>query len=107
MRVTPRHALFVVVPLLVALVGWGWWRGAERVRETRRELAQLEARRQALDGERRRLARDVEALRREREAKVRAAREALDVSAPGEVLLVLPPPTPGTGDRGPGTGRRN
>ena len=104
MKVTPRRALLVVVPLLVAVVGWGWWRGAERVRETRRELARLEARRQVLDGERRRLARDVEALRREREAKVRAAREALDVSAPGEVLVVSAPAHPG--DRGPGTGDR-
>jgi cell division protein FtsB len=106
-RVTPRRALLVVVPLLVAAVGWGWLRGAERVRETRRELAQLEARRQALDGERRRLARDVEALRHEREAKVRAAREALDVSAPDEMLLVLPQPTPGTGNRGPRTEKRD
>ena len=105
MKVTSRRALLVAVPFLAAAVVWGWWRGAERVRETRRELAQLELRRQALDGERRRLARDVEALRREREAKVRAAREALDVSAAGEVLVVLPPPTPGTGDRGPGTER--
>jgi cell division protein FtsB len=106
-KVTSRRALLVAVPLLTAAVGWGWWRGAERVRETRRELAQLEARREALESERRRLARDVEALRREREAKVRAAREALDVTAPGEVLVVVPTATPGPADRVPGTGRRN
>jgi hypothetical protein len=29
------------------------------------------------------------ALRREKEAKARAAREALDVAAPGEVLVVV------------------
>jgi cell division protein FtsB len=78
-----------------------------RVRETRRELAQLELQRQELDAARRSLAREVEALRHEREAKVRAAREALDVAAPGEVLVVLPPPTPGSGDRGPGTGKKD
>jgi cell division protein FtsB len=105
--VTPRRALLVVVPLLAGLVGWGWWLGATRVRETRRELAQLEQRRQALDAERRRLAREVESLRREREAKVRAARETLDVAAPGEVLVVLPPATPGPGRRTPGAGKRD
>jgi cell division protein FtsB len=105
--VTPRRALLAVVPLLAGLVSWGWWLGATRVRETRRELAQLEQRRQALDAERRRLAREVESLRREREAKVRAAREALDVAAPGEILVVLPAPTPGAGLRGSGTETRN
>jgi len=100
-RVTSRRALLLAVPVLVAGVGWGWWRGAERVRETRRELAQLETRRAALEAERRRLERDVEALRREREAKVRAAREALDVTAPGEVLVVVPQATPAPGGRRP------
>jgi len=102
-----RRALLVIAPLLLTLVAWGWWRGSERVRETQRELAQLETHRQELEVSRRRLAREVEALRHEREAKVRAAREALDVAAPGEVLVVIPPPTPGTGDRGPGTGKRD
>jgi cell division protein FtsB len=106
-RLTSRRALLVVVPLLAVLVGWGWWQGTLRVRETRRELAQLEARLEKLEAERRRLAREVESLRQEREAKVRAARESLDVAAPGEILVMLPPATPVTGDRGPGTEKRN
>ncbi len=107
MRLTPRRALLVLTPLLAAGVAWGWWRGSVRVRETQRELAQLEMRRQELEATRRRLSREVEALKHEREAKVRAAREALDVAAPGEVLVVIPPPTPGTGDRGQGTGKKD
>lgn len=99
MKLSGRRTLLVLGPLLAALVAWGWWRGSVRVRETRRELAQLEAQRQELEAASRGLAREVEALRHEREAKVRAAREALDVAAPGEVLVVLPPPTPGTGKR--------
>lgn len=94
MRPPLRRALLVTAPLAAALVGWGWWRGAVRVRETRHELEQLEAQRQELESSRRELARQVEALRREREAKVRAAREALDVAAPGETLVMLPPATP-------------
>jgi cell division protein FtsB len=105
-KLTPRRLWLLLAPLLAGLVAWGWWAGAVRVRETRRELAQLEAQRLQLEAAQRRLAREVEALRREREAKVRAAREALDVAAPGEVLVVIPPPTPGTGDRGPGTGKK-
>jgi cell division protein FtsB len=99
--------LLVLAPLLVAGVAWGWWRGSVRVRETRHELAQLEMRRQEIEVARRQLARDVEALRHEREAKVRAAREALDVAAPGEVLVVMPPPTPGTGLRAPGSEKKD
>jgi cell division protein FtsB len=103
--VTARRALLVVGPLLVALVGWGWWQGAARVRETRRELAQLRQRLEALDAERSRLAREVESLKEERAARARAAREALDVTAPGEVLVVLPAetPVPVAVDRGSGT----
>ena len=99
MKLTSRRALLVVVPLLAVLVGWGWWQGTLRVRETRRELAQLEERLERLETERRRLAREVESLREEREARVRAARESLDVAAPGEILVILPPATPGTGKR--------
>jgi len=102
-----RRGLLVAAPLAAALIAWGWWRGVERVRETRRELAQLEVQRQELETARRDLARQVEALRREREAKVRAAREGLDVAAPGEVLVVMPAATPGSGDREPGTGKKD
>ena len=109
MKHSPRRALLVLAPLLAAGVAWGWWRGSVRVRETRRELAQLELRRQSLEAARRRLNREVEALRHEREAKVRAAREALDVAAPGEVLVVMPQPspTPGSGLRAPGSEKKD
>jgi cell division protein FtsB len=106
-KLTLRRALLVVGPLLVALVGWGWWQGTVRVRETRRELAQLQRRLETLAAERARLAREVESLKQEREARARAAREALDVAAPGEVLVVLPPETPSPGARGQGSGKRN
>ena len=85
--------LWLGVPLLACLVTWGWWRGAVSVRESRRELAELVERRDHLREANRTLARDVEALRREREARARAAREALDVVSPAEVLVVVPPPT--------------
>jgi cell division protein FtsB len=104
---TSRRALLLAVPVLAVAVSWGWWLGAERVRETRKELAELTARRETLDRECRRLAREVEALRREKEARVRAARESLDVLAPGEVMVVLPPPTPVSGDRAAGTERKD
>jgi cell division protein FtsB len=108
-RLPLRRALLVAAPLAAALVAWGWWSGAVRVRETRRELAQLEAQKRGLETARRNLARQVEALRHEREAKVRAAREALDVAAPGEVLVVLPQPspTPGSGLRAPGSEKKD
>ena len=101
MRLSGRRALLVLAPLLVAFVAWGWWQGTVRVSEAEREMALLEAKRLELEAASRRLAREVEALRHEREAKVRAAREALDVAAPGEVLVVIPPPTPGSGLRAP------
>jgi cell division protein FtsB len=85
------------VPLLVALVSWGWWQAVIAERETRRELVELRVRRQQLEEANRALAREVEALKREREARARAAREALDVAAPGEVLVIVPRPTPTKG----------
>jgi cell division protein FtsB len=88
-----RRWLWLGVPLLACLVTWGWWRGAVSVRESRRELAELAERRDQLRETNRALAREVEALRREREARARAAREALDVVSPAEVLVVVPPPT--------------
>ncbi|MFH1176626.1 MAG: septum formation initiator family protein [Acidobacteriota bacterium] len=104
MKLRPRRSLWLLGPLLASLVFWGWWKGTVRMRETRRELAQLEARKERLEIARRSLAREVEALRHEREARARSAREVLDVVAPGEVLVVLPAPTPGAGTRGPAAG---
>jgi cell division protein FtsB len=43
------------------------------------------------------LERAIRALKEEREARARAAREALDVAAPGEVIVVVPRPTPTKG----------
>jgi cell division protein FtsB len=82
------------VPLVVALVAWGWWRAVIAERDTRRELVELRTRRQQLEETNRALAREVEALKREREDRARAARETLDVAAPGEVVVVVPRSTP-------------
>jgi cell division protein FtsB len=83
--------------LLVVLIGWGWWQAVVAERETRRELIELRVHRQQLEEENRALARQVEALKREREARARAAREALDVAAPDEVLVIVPQATPTKG----------
>lgn len=85
------------MPLLVALVGWGWWQAVIAERETRRELLELRVRRQQLEEANRALERQVEALKHEREARARAARETLDVAAPDEVLVIVPKPTPAKG----------
>lgn len=85
------------MPLLVALVGWGWWQAVVAERETRRELLELRVRRQQLEEANRALERQVEALKHEREARARAARETLDVTAPDEVLVIVPKPTPTKG----------
>ena len=85
------------MPLLVVLIGWGWWQAVVAERETRRELIELRVHRQQLEEENRALARQVEALKREREARARAAREALDVAAPDEVLVIVPQATPTKG----------
>lgn len=82
------------MPLLVALVGWGWWQAVVAERETRRELLELRVRRQQIEEANRALERQVEALKHEREARARAARETLDVAAPDEVLVIVPKPTP-------------
>jgi len=94
-----RRWLWLGVPLLACLVTWGWWRGVVSVRESRREFAELVERRDQLREANRTLTREVEALRREREARARAAREALDVVSPAEVLVVVPPPTAAPGRR--------
>lgn len=83
--------------MLVVLIGWGWWQAVVAERETRRELLELRVHRQQLEEENRALARQVEALKREREARARAAREALDVAAPDEVLVIVPQATPTKG----------
>jgi cell division protein FtsB len=89
-----RRWLLLGAPLLAAVVLWGWWSGSTRVHEARRELAGLEARREQLDSTRRTLALEVEALHTDREARKRAARETLDVAAPGEFLVIVAQPTP-------------
>ena len=89
--------LWLLVPLLVGLIGWGWWRGALAERETRRELGELQLRRQQLDDATRALDREVAALKNEREARARAARETLDAVAPDEVLVIAPPAAPTRG----------
>jgi cell division protein FtsB len=94
-----RRWLWLLLPLLVSAVGWGWWVGTARVREARRELAQLTSRRQELVTSTKLLARDVAALQRESEVRARAAREALDVVAPNEVLVIVPSPTATSGPR--------
>jgi cell division protein FtsB len=96
-RPLARRWLWALVPLLVALVGWGWWQAVIAERETRRELVELRARRQQLEEANRALAREVEALKREREARERAARETLDVAAPNEILVIVPQATPTKG----------
>lgn len=90
MRPPGRRALWLVVPPLVGLIGWGWWLGLVAERQTRRELGELQARRQQLERATQALAREVAALKREPAARERAAREALDVAAPDEVLVILP-----------------
>jgi len=88
-----RHTIWLAIPLSALAVGWAGWSGVRSASESRRELAELQARKARLEGSMSQLKREVAALRREREARARAAREALDVAAPGEVLVVVPEPT--------------
>jgi cell division protein FtsB len=87
----------LVTPLVVAVVGLGWWRAVVVERQTRRELEELRVRRDQLEEANRVLERAIRALKNEREARARAAREALDVAAPGEVVVIVPSPTPTKG----------
>jgi cell division protein FtsB len=96
-RASVRRSLGILLPLLALLVAWGWWRAVVAERATRREVVELRARRQQLEETNRELAREVEALKNDREARARAAREALDVAAPGEILVVVPRATPTRG----------
>jgi cell division protein FtsB len=82
---------------VVVLIGLGWWRAVIVERETQRELEEFRVRRQQLEEANRVLERAIRALKEEREARARAAREALDVAAPGEVIVVVPRPTPTKG----------
>ena len=97
MRLPARRLVWVLVPLLVGLIGLGWWRGVVGERATRRELEDLRSRREQLERANRALEREVESLKGDREARVRAARKALDAVAPGEILVIVPQPTPTKG----------
>ena len=95
MRSGARGWLFVLGPLLAAVLVWGWWRGVVVERETRRELLELSAKKRRVEEVNRLLAREVAALSQERAARERAARDGLDVAAPDEVVVVVPAtPTP-------------
>ena len=97
MRLPRGRWLWLVTPLVVAVVGLGWWRAVVVERQTRRELEELRVRRDQLEEANRVLERAIRALKNEREARARAAREALDVAAPGEVVVIVPSPTPTKG----------
>ena len=97
MRVPARRFLWVLLPLLVGLIALGWWRGVVGERATRLELEELRSRRERLERANRALEREVESLKGDREARVRAARKALDAAAPGEILVIVPQPTPTKG----------
>ena len=97
MRLPARRFLWVLLPLLVGLIALGWWRGVVGERATRRELEELRSRRQQLERANRSLEREVKALKDDPEARVRAARKALDAAAPGEILVIVPQPTPTKG----------
>jgi cell division protein FtsB len=94
-----RLGIWLGLPIYVAVVAFGWWRGTVAVRETRRELQGLLAQETELTAANRELAAQVKALHEEREARARAARESLDVAAPGEVIVIVPPPAHGAAPR--------
>lgn len=95
MRRLARWSLWLGLPVLGGLAAWGAWRGVAEARQGRIETRALEAHRANLEETNRALRCEVDALQHERAARERAARQALDVSAPGEVLVIVPPtPTP-------------
>jgi len=96
-RLPRSRWLWLLAPLAVALVGLGWWKAVVVELDTRRELEELRVRRHQLEETNRALVREVRALKNEREARARAARETLDVAAPGEVLVIVAKPTPTKG----------
>jgi cell division protein FtsB len=85
-----RRGLLLAASATVALLAWGTWRGVVEVHSSLKELEALEARRDTLRTANARLKREVDALKSERETRARVAREALDVAAPGEVLVLVP-----------------
>lgn len=85
-----RWGLWAVAPCVAGLVAWGAWRGVAQAQRSRDELQILLARRDLLVRVNLELRREVGSLQHERAARERAAREALDVVAPGEVLVIVP-----------------
>jgi len=88
-----RWLLLALLPVF-GLALWGWWGGVVSERETRRSLNELLARRAELEKRNSALRREVKALREERAARERVTRESLGVTAPEEVVVLLPSPTP-------------
>ena len=93
MRRRLRLALLSLAPVTFALLLWGGWRGVVAARAGQRELAELQRRKAKLVSATAELRREVTALQREKEARARAAREVLDVAAPGEILVVVSDPS--------------
>jgi cell division protein FtsB len=91
-RALLRRGLWLVAPLVAGALAWGAWRGVVEARRSGVELDALSARRDQLARAKEELRREVEALGREPVARERAARETLDVVAPGEVLVIVPEP---------------
>ena len=83
-----RWGLWAVAPCVAGLVVWGAWRGVAQAQRSRDELQVLQARQDLLVRVNQELRREVESLGHERAARERAARESLDVVAPGEVLVI-------------------
>lgn len=100
-----RWGAWLGLPVLAGLAAWGAWRGVAEARRSRLEVRALEARRTSLEEANRTLRRDVDALRKEQAARQRAARQVLDVVAPGEVLVVVPSTPPPAGGSGAATRR--
>lgn len=100
-----RWGLWAVVPCVAGLVAWGAWRGVAQAQRSRDELETLLARRDLLVRVNSELRREVGSLQHERVARERAAREALDVVAPGEVLVIVPEATAGSRANGAAAGR--
>lgn len=94
MRRPSRRLLWLLAPVIAAIVGWGWWRGVTAELETRKELAELRQRRQRFERVNHTLDSELTAMKREIEAHARAARESLDVVGRDEVLIILPPTPP-------------
>lgn len=91
------RGLLVLAPVVAGLAAWGWWAGFVSLREARTELNRLVERRVALERANRQLRRELAGLQHDREARARAARTVLLTAAPGELVVILPAPTPGAG----------